>query len=89
MLETVLAVFLAGLAVGQLLRRKGVKPKLSAYSAIVAAVLLFVMGLNIGLAGDALTEILSVSVSISLILGIGSAVASVFVAYLLRGSRTS
>ena len=88
-LEAILAVFFLGLVVGQLLKRKRINPNLSIPSAIAATFLLFVMGFNIGLARESLTEILSVSLSISLILGIGSAVASVCVAYFLRGSKTN
>ena len=87
MLEEILVVFIFGLLFGQLLNRKGIKPKLYPYSTAAAAILVFTLGLNIGLAKDNLATMLPVAGVTSLVLGVTSALASIAVAYLLRGGK--
>ena len=89
MLEEILLVFFAGLLVGQLLSRRKIKPKLSAYSTMSAAVLVFVMGTSIGLARGTLIEILPLAGTISVVLGVATATASVAVSHFFRGSERS
>jgi hypothetical protein len=87
MLEEVLAVFVLGILVGQVLRIWKVKPRLWTVSAIAASALLFSMGLSIGLERGTLLQILPEAAGTSLLLGATAAVAGAGVTFLIRGRR--
>jgi hypothetical protein len=85
MLTEVLAVFVVGVMIGQLLRWRKAKPNLWKPSAVAASALLFSMGLSIGLEREALLRILPEAAGTSVLLGVSSAVAGVLATYFLRG----
>ncbi|HVP22421.1 MAG TPA: hypothetical protein VMS77_00760 [Conexivisphaerales archaeon] len=87
MLTEVLAVFVVGVVVGQLLRLVKVRPRLWTLSAAAASALLFTMGLSIGLERGALVQIIPQAAGTSLLLGASAAVASALVTYVLRGRK--
>jgi len=87
MFEEVLAVFVIGILVGQVLRMWKVKPRLWQVSAITASALLFSMGLSIGLGRGALSQILPEAVGTSLLLGTTAAIAGAVVTFFIRGRR--
>ncbi len=87
MLTEVLVVFVAGIALGQLLRWRKTRPNLWGVSAVFASALLFTMGLSIGLERGALLDILPEAAGTSVLLGFSAATAGAVVTYLLRGRR--
>jgi hypothetical protein len=87
MLTEVLAVFVLGIAVGQVMKLAGPRPSLWAASAVAASALLFSLGLSIGLEREALLKFLPEVSLTSIILGVSAAAASAAVAYLLRGRK--
>jgi Kef-type K+ transport system membrane component KefB len=84
MLSEVLAVFVIGVLVGQLMKWRRFRPRLWAASALAASLLLFSMGLSIGLEKGALIQMLPEAVGVSLLIGVSAATASAAFTYLLR-----
>ncbi len=87
MLTEVLAVFVVGVLLGQLLRLRKVKPNLWGLSAVAVSALLFTMGLSIGLERGALLEILPEAAGTSVLLGLSAAAAGALATYFIRGRR--